>query len=112
MEKRDAIRLGVTSLAGYSPLAREREYTADTLAPIQESLQSITPPLTLDEARTLLPLLDRESEDDLYGLIWTLVALLETAPGWPPTELNSLANPEHPWFEILKQRATRAHGVT
>jgi hypothetical protein len=44
--------------------------------------------LTLDEARKLLLLLDRKSEDDLRGLIWTLVALLESAPDWPPAELK------------------------
>jgi hypothetical protein len=87
----DTVRIEVRTLEAYSPLARESEYTAQALAPIQAAIESITPPLALDEARTLLLLLDRKSEDDLYGLAWTLVALLETAPGWPPEELKTLA---------------------
>ncbi len=104
----DVDRRQVKELAAYSPLASEGAYTMDTLEPIQTVLGQIIPPLTLREAQTLLPLLDRESEDDLYGLIWTLVALLETAPGWPPSELDSLATPERPWFEILGRRARTA----
>jgi len=104
------IRVEVTSLAARAPLASESQYTVGTLGPIQEALEKITPPLTLAEARVLLPLLDRESEDGLYGLIWTLVSLLETAPGWPPSELESLAIPERPWFEVLRDRDVRAKG--
>ena len=100
-------RSDVKLLATHSPLASESEYTMETLEPIQAVLHRIIPPLTLDEAQVLLPLLDRESKDDLFGLIWTLVALLETAPGWPPSKLNSLATPKRPWFETLKDRATR-----
>lgn len=109
MEKDDdVIRSEVITLAGHSPLAGEGEYTVETLEPIQSVLHEINLPLTLSEARTLLPLLNRESEDDLYGLIWTLIALLETAPGWPPSELDSLATPERPWFQILRRRSRKA----
>jgi hypothetical protein len=47
-EQQDATRIEVTALGAYSPLASEYEYTAQTLGPIQVTLESITPPLTLD----------------------------------------------------------------
>lgn len=106
-----AARSEVTSLAGYAPLGTESgdtEQTEEDLQSVENLLDAITPPLTLSEARALLPLLNRESADDLYGLIWSLVSLLETAPGWPPAELYSLASPQRPWFQILIDRVRRA----
>jgi hypothetical protein len=75
------------------------------LESLEELVNQITPPLSLEEARTLLPLLDRESDDSLYGMVWTVLHLLETAPGWPPPELLSLASPDRPWFRRLTDRA-------
>jgi hypothetical protein len=107
----DSVRPDVTSLAGYAPLGTESgdsEATEEVLQSVDDLLDAIAPPLTLSEARALLPLLNRESADDLYGLIWSLVSLLETAPGWPPAQLYSLVSPERPWFQILIDRVRRA----
>jgi hypothetical protein len=101
----DVNREAVRTLASYAPLRGESQYTPDDVERVQVALQRITPPITLVEAMALLPLLDRENEDDLFGLIWTLVALLETAPGWPPPELASLPELKRPWFKILLRRA-------
>jgi hypothetical protein len=104
----DEVRSTVRKLAEHGPLANEREWIMDPLKHLENVIYSIIPPLNLPEAGALLVLFDRESEDDLYGLIWTIVALIETAPGWPPDSLGPLAKPDRPWYVILRDRAARA----
>ena len=105
MTSDNSIRTDVRTLCEFGPLAPEREWTPARVEALESAIRRVTAPVTLAEAQALLTLLDRESEDSLYGLIWTLVSLLETAPGWPPTDaLATSGRSTRPWFAILSDR--------
>lgn len=57
--------------------------------------------VTNGEAAMLVPLLPRD-ESDSFGVVWTLVHVIESAPGWPLNE--ALAAADGPWADILRQR--------
>ena len=50
------------------------------LEKIQTLLGQVERPITDDEARALSKLF---GPDECFGLAWTLLHLIETAPGWP-----------------------------
>jgi hypothetical protein len=56
----------------------------------------------MDEAKALVELF---GADDCFGLAWTLLHVIETAPGWPI--LDALGDTENQWIARLKQRAGR-----
>ncbi len=66
----------------------------------EELLAQIVPPVSDEEARVLISLL---GSDDCYGLAWTMIHLIETAPGWPLMDL--LENRSNNWIELLRTRA-------
>jgi hypothetical protein len=68
-----------------------------------ELLCSIDKPITDDEARTLARLF---SPDDCFELDWTLVHLVETAPGWPIWECLEIT--ENKWIHLLRLRLKNA----
>jgi hypothetical protein len=67
----------------------------------QAILEAIVPPVSNDEAAVLAELLP-STEDDCFGLAWSLVHLIESSPGWPIP--SCLDRHGHPWIEILKLR--------
>jgi hypothetical protein len=57
-------------------------------------------PVTDEEACALVKLF---GPDDCFGLAWTLLHLIETAPGWPVDgALNGL---QGEWIDRLRERA-------
>jgi hypothetical protein len=109
MTSDNSIRTEVRMLSEFGPLAPEREWVPARLEALEAAIDRVTAPVTLAEAQALLTLLDRESQDSVYSLIWTVVSLLETAPGWPPRD--ALATPTRltrPWFVILRDRTDRS----
>jgi hypothetical protein len=54
---------------------------------------SIQKPVTDEEARILVGLF---GPDDCFGLEWSLVGLVETAPGWPLADC--LENTDNEWI--------------
>lgn len=69
-------------------------------------LSSLTPPLSDAEARSLMSLF---GPDECYGLAWSLLRLIESAPGWPLQDC--LQYPGNAWIERLRQRAERQSRV-
>jgi hypothetical protein len=63
-------------------------------------IEKITPSVTDEEAKILVRLF---GPDECYGLAWSLVHLIETAPGWPIWEC--LQNDEDEWVKRLKKAA-------
>lgn len=59
------------------------------------------------EAAELLRLFPRDDTDS-YGVAWTLVHVVESAPSWPLSE--AIAGASGPWSELLKQRASARSG--
>ncbi len=68
----------------------------------QQLLLSIEKPVTDEEAKVLTEVF---GIDGCFGLGWTLLHLIETAPNWPIDE--NLKNVENEWIERLKDRAER-----
>lgn len=68
----------------------------------QELLLGIVPPISDAEARKLVNLF---GPDDYYGLAWTVLHLIEGAPGWPLADC--LVNHSGEWIDRLKARAAR-----
>lgn len=67
---------------------------------IQDLLQEVQKPITNLEAVLLVSLF---GEDTLFGLSWTLIHIIESAPGWPIEKcLSELKNP---WIALLRKRA-------
>jgi hypothetical protein len=60
-------------------------------------LESIEPPVTDEEAVALVTLF---GQDDFYGLAWSVVHLVESAPGWPIREC--LEGEGNPWISALR----------
>lgn len=66
-------------------------------------LHAIAPPVTNEEARVLVGLF---GPDDCHGLAWSLLHLIETAPGWPLTDcLQPIGNE---WIDRLRRRVENA----
>jgi hypothetical protein len=68
----------------------------------QEALENIKPPLSDEEAVALTKLLPN-AEDECYGLAWTLIHLIETAPTWPLS--HDIEESDNPWIARLRQAA-------
>ncbi|ADV62992.1 hypothetical protein Isop_2418 [Isosphaera pallida ATCC 43644] len=68
----------------------------------QTALEKIKPPLSDEEAVALSKLFPN-SEDECFGLAWTLVHLVETAPSWPIQAC--LQDKSNPWIVRLRQAA-------
>lgn len=68
----------------------------------EHALKAIARPVSDDEARALVNVF---GPDDCFGLAWSLLHLIETAPGWPIKIAIAEANP--PWAEELKDRCVR-----
>jgi hypothetical protein len=66
-------------------------------------IMSLDKPITDAEARVLVNVL---GSDDAFGLVWPLVHLIESAPGWPLADC--LRDPNNEWIQMLRQRADNA----
>ena len=95
MSVRDEVRRFVDG----GPLPSE-EAAVEDIARRQSELQAISPPVTNEEAKLLLSAF---GEDESYGLAWTLLHRIETAPdspleSRPPDGANR-------WVKLLWDRA-------
>jgi hypothetical protein len=89
----------ISVLVGLGPLPSTGTATAATMQAIEEQLSKVQTPVTDDEACALVKLF---GPDDCFGLAWTVLHLIETAPGWPVD--GALYGLEGAWIERLRQR--------
>ncbi len=89
-EVRDLVRLGQLP---------DEDAPVDVIARQENAISKITPPLSDDEARAAVRLF---GPDDCYGLAWSLLHLVESAPGWP---LLETLTDENDWLKRLRARA-------
>jgi hypothetical protein len=75
----------------------------ESLEDYQRRLESISEPVSDEEAEVLATLF---GPDDCFGLAWTLVHLIETAPNWPFAE--RLPESDNEWVLRLRERAERS----
>ena len=76
-----------------------RDNLGDQVGRYEQLITRIESPVTDDEAKILVNLF---SSDDCFGLDWTLVTLVESAPSWPIPEC--LENTSNQWIRLLRQR--------
>ena len=74
------MRKEVQELSNLGPLLDCETAEEEQLKRYESLLSSITPPVSDAEARSLVHLF---GPDECYDLSWTLLHLIETAPGWP-----------------------------
>lgn len=95
----------IESLIQLGPLPSSSEATVSGLQSFETHLAQVSTPVTDDEARALIALF---GPDDCFGLAWTLVHIIETAPGWPLEDC--LEGSSNQWIELLKNSAARSRG--
>jgi len=74
------------------------------IAKHQEALSRIARPVSAEEA---IVLLGTFGPDDCYGLAWTLLHLIESAPGGAPLK-SEPSSSDNEWVRLLWERAQRA----
>ena len=99
------IREEVRALQAMGAFPNEDDVTPERVDEYDALLESITPPVSDEEAAILVGLF---GPDSLYGVAWSVVHLVETAPGWHNRTALSEAHPE--WRETLEQRLRNSKG--
>ncbi len=99
------IRDEVRQLVALGPLPSESDDSTpeEQLQRQQDLLESISSPVTDEEAKLLLRVF---GDDDCFGLAWTLLHLVETAPHTPVESLPPESANE--WIRRIWARAERA----
>ena len=78
--------------------------TSTRLENYQHLIERIQKPISNEEAEALATLF---GPDDCFGLAWSLVHLIESAPDWPL--LHRLPDTGNEWVELVRARAQRGH---
>ena len=94
------MRTLVTQLVALGQLPGEQEAAAPQVQEFEQVIRKIEPPLTKEEALALLSVF---GPDECFGLAWSLLHLIETAPGWPYPEARLRA--ANPWVKSMLERA-------
>ena len=90
----------IEELIELGPLPNSVDPDVVTLEKIQTLVMKIEQPISDDEARALIKLF---GPDDCFGLAWTLLHIIEAAPGWPLEDVLDDVGSE--WIDRLKKRS-------
>ena len=96
------MRKSVSGLVDLGPLPSSDKPDIEKLKRYQELIESIEPPLSNEEAAALIGIF---GSDECFGLAWSLLHAIESAPGWPL--LVSLQSSDNEWVVRLRERAGR-----
>ncbi len=91
------MRQAVYDLLQLGPLPDEETDDVELFDQYEQLLHSISPPITDEEACALVTLFG--PDDSSFGLAWTLLHLIETAPGWPLEDC--LSGRDNEWIRRL-----------
>jgi hypothetical protein len=80
-----------------------KENQQELISKYEKLIMSIKQPVSDEEARVLVTVF---GSDDAFGLVWPLLSLIESAPGWPLGDC--LENTDNEWIRMLKQRLKNA----
>jgi hypothetical protein len=81
----------------------------DEAAPVEvveefeRQVRQLEPPATDQEARALLEVLPAD-DNTFFGLAWSVLTFIETAPAWPETDA---LDDRGWWLTFLRERAER-----
>jgi hypothetical protein len=96
------MRQEIIELIEHGPLPPSKGADVNWLKRHEELMKRVTRPVTDDEACALAKLF---GPDDCFGVAWSLVHLIETAPGWPLP--SCLPDSNNEWIRVLRSRADR-----
>lgn len=96
------MRTEIQHLVQLGPLPSEGDVSVDRVEIIEKELRAVTKPVSNEEARALVKLF---GADSCYGLAWSMLHLIETAPDWPL--VDCLSNLKNEWVASLRDRAIR-----
>jgi hypothetical protein len=101
----EGVRREIQRLADWAPLRAEADdwWQDEVINQFAADIDAVSGPLNSTERDVLLALLDRPDDDDIYGLLWSVLHLIETAPGY--NSASCLVTADRPWFELLATRA-------
>ncbi|HEY0240628.1 MAG TPA: hypothetical protein VGC37_18510 [Friedmanniella sp.] len=98
----------VRRLAAWAPIPPEEDefWQQDVIDGFAADIAAVAPPLTASERDALLALLEGPGDDTVYGVLWGVLHLVETAPedGYE----FRLQTTGRPWFERLLTRRINA----
>jgi hypothetical protein len=98
----DVMREEVEALVALGRFPAEQGAVPEVVQRHERALHAIGGPVSDEEARDLVKVFGL---DDYFGLAWSLLHLVETAPGWPLRD--AIANASPLWAEELKMRCVR-----
>ena len=90
----------VQELSKVGPLPGSTKPDITKLEKIESLLTQVKQPISDDEARVLVRLF---GPDDCFGLAWTLLHIIEKAPGWPL--FDALDVEDNEWIDLLRLRS-------
>ncbi len=96
------VREQVKQLSELGPLPSSDTAGDEQLMHYESLISGIEKPVSDDEAKLLCELF---GPDDCFGVAWTLIHLIETAPGWPLEEC--FQGTQNEWKQRLKHRWDR-----
>jgi hypothetical protein len=94
------MRNSVAQLVALGQLPSEASASVQRVQDFESLLKTIAPPLTKAEALAVLSVF---GQDGCFGLAWSLLHLVETAPGWPYAEAR--LHKANPWVKSMLERA-------
>lgn len=94
-----SVQAAVETLVELGPLPAARVAEASALEAFESLLEQVRTPVSEEEAAALCVLF---GPDECFGLAWSLVHLIETAPQWPVH--TALATVLSPWRGTLRER--------
>lgn len=96
------MRVCVSQLVDLGPLPDEEAAEVARLQAFESALAEVERPITGEEALALLSIFP-SGESSCFGLAWSVLHLVETAPGWPLAQARLYA--ANPWVRTMLQRA-------
>jgi hypothetical protein len=94
------MRHEVNALLALGPFPSSSDASVQHLEALENALTRMPKSVTDDEACALVKLF---GPDECFGLAWTLLHLIETAPGWALQE--ALHDTSNEWVARLRERA-------
>jgi hypothetical protein len=100
----------IIELSKLGPLPSEdialRGNLVDLVDKYADLIQSTQKPISDDEVRVLVRLF---GPDDCFGVAWSMLHLIESAPGWPLADC--VKDTSNEWVRRLKERAIRGEAL-
>ncbi|MGK9236442.1 hypothetical protein KXS07_31965 [Inquilinus limosus] len=97
------MRKQIEELAKLGPMPASDSVDPEQVGKYQRLIQEVQKPISNAEAIVLCRLF---GNDDFFGLAWTLMLIIESAPGWPiPT---CLSHSDNEWIQLMKRRLLNA----